>query len=127
MKEIKDAKISVKDIKLEASLNIGITALKEALVNGVMKVVNELSLQVANLMDEQKEEENKTAIVSQLLGSMKNHEQTMQNLWKISAGQPDRVNYCQEFAYHLRWLKHAKEECIKLTKARANLLIALAF
>lgn len=119
--------MSVEDVKLQASLNMGITATKEALVNGIMRIVNELSLRMTALVDEQKAEENTTAAVSQLLQTFQNHEQTIQNLERMSAGQADRIQYCQEFAYHLRWLGFAAGECANLTKARTDLLFTLTF
>lgn len=67
VKEIEAAKMSVEYVKLQASLNMGIMATKEALVNDIMRIVNELSLQMTALVDEHKVEENTIATVSQLL------------------------------------------------------------
>jgi len=37
------------------------------------------------------------------------------------------VQYCQEFAYHLRWLRFAAGDCANLTQARVELMSALTF
>lgn len=44
VKEVEAAKMIVEDVKVQASLNIGMTTTKETLVNTVMRVVNELLL-----------------------------------------------------------------------------------
>lgn len=43
MKEIEATKISIEDIKLQASLNMGVMTTNEALVSEIMRVFNELS------------------------------------------------------------------------------------
>jgi len=74
VKEIEVAKMTIEDMKVQTSLNIGVTSTKEALVNAVMRVVNELSLWLVALIDEQNIEENTMTVISQLLQDFQNHE-----------------------------------------------------